>query len=90
MTGCDNAGMAERSYPESEVRGGGREEPPRVQGQGQRPRGATALPRPGTVAGRSNPKSKEWWLCRYRRAERSCSMLKIRRGGSEEIPLRPR
>ena len=61
MPGCDRAGMAERSYPESEVRGGSREEPPRVQGQGQWPRGATVLPRPGAVAGRSNPLSKEWW-----------------------------
>ena len=37
MPGCDGAGMAERSYPASEVNGG-REELPRVQGQGQRPR----------------------------------------------------
>ena len=32
VPGCDGAGMAERSYPESEVRGGGREEQPHVQG----------------------------------------------------------
>ena len=25
-------------------------------------RGATPCPRPGVVAGRSNPRSKEWWL----------------------------
>ena len=31
--------------------------------------------------------SKEWWLCRCRRAERSYSTFKIRRGGGEEIPL---
>ena len=31
--------------------------------------------------------SKERWLCRRRRAERSYSMFKVRRGGSEEIPL---
>ena len=35
---CDGAGMAERSYPTSEVRGSGREEIPSVRGQGQRPR----------------------------------------------------
>ena len=28
MTGCDGAGKAERSHPESEARGGSREEPP--------------------------------------------------------------
>ena len=32
---CDDAGTAERSYPASEVRGGGREETPSAQGQGQ-------------------------------------------------------
>ena len=32
MPGCDGAGMAERSYPTSEARGGGREEQPHVQG----------------------------------------------------------
>ena len=38
--------VAGRSYPESEVRGGSREETPRVLGQGRRPRGATLRPRP--------------------------------------------
>ena len=32
MPGCDTSGAAERSYPTSEVRGGGREEQPHVQG----------------------------------------------------------
>ena len=36
---------------------------------------------------RSNPTSKERWLRRRRRAERSHSMIKVRRGGGEEIPL---
>ena len=31
--------------------------------------------------------SKERWLCRRRRAERSYSTFKVRRGGSKEIPL---
>ena len=30
---------------------------------------------------------KEWWLHGRRRAERSYSMFKVRRGGHEEIPL---
>ena len=30
---------------------------------------------------------KEQWLHGHRRAERSYSMLKVRRGGGEEIPL---
>ena len=39
------------------------------------------------TAERSYPTSKERWLHRRRRAERSYSMFKVRRGGSEEIPL---
>ena len=31
--------------------------------------------------------SKKRWLCGYRRAERSYSMFKVRRGSREEIPL---
>ena len=31
--------------------------------------------------------SKERWLRRRRRAERSYSMFKVRRGGCEDIPL---
>ena len=33
------------------------------------------------------PMSKEWWLCRHKRAKRSYSMFKVRRGGCKEIPL---
>ena len=100
VPGCNGAGMAKRSYPSprsgaaarrsyptSEVRGGGREELPHVRSQGQRPRGATPHPRPGAVAGRTSPMSKERWLCGHRRAYRSYPTLKVRRGGSEEIPL---
>ena len=36
---------------------------------------------------RSNPISKEWWLHRHRRAKRSYSTFKVRRGGGEEILL---
>ena len=32
MPGCDDAGTAKRSYPESKVRGSGQEELPHVQG----------------------------------------------------------
>ena len=39
------------------------------------------------MAERSNPTSKERWLHRCRRAERSYSIFKVRRGSSEEIPL---
>ena len=39
------------------------------------------------TAERSSPTSKERWLHRRRRAERSYSMFKVRRGGGEEIPL---
>ena len=36
---------------------------------------------------RCNPTSKEWWLHGGRRAERSYSTFKVRRGSGEEIPL---
>ena len=39
------------------------------------------------MAERSNPTSKERWLRGHRRAERSYSTFKVRRGGGEEIPL---
>ena len=42
---------------------------------------------PNGAAERSNPTSKERWLCRCRRAKRSYSTFKARRGGGEEIPL---
>ena len=64
-----------------------REELPRIRGQEQRLGGATPRLRPGAVAGRSNPTSKERWLRGCRRAWRSYSTFKVRRSGSEEIPL---
>ena len=39
------------------------------------------------VARRIYPKSKERWLCRHRRAERSYSTFKLRKSSSEEISL---
>ena len=48
---------------------------------------APPCPSSGLAAERSNPMSKEWWLRGYRRAERSYSTLKVRRGSGEEIPL---
>ena len=39
------------------------------------------------AAERSNSTSKEWWLRGCRRAERTYSTFKVRRGGHEEIPL---
>ena len=39
------------------------------------------------MAKSSNPTFKEQWLRGRRRAERSYSTLKVRRGGSEEIPI---
>ena len=44
------------------------------------PRGATPRLRSGAVAERSNPTSKEQQLHRFRRAERSYSTFKVRRG----------
>ena len=48
---------------------------------------ALLLPRSGAAAERSNPTSKERWLHRRRRAERSYSVIKVRRDSCEEIPL---
>ena len=39
------------------------------------------------MAERSKPTSKERWLRGRRRAERSYSMFRVRRGSHEEIPL---
>ena len=80
--------MAKRSYPASEVRGGGQECQAAIAQEW--PGGAIPCLRPGAVARRSYPRSKERWLRRGRRAERSYSTFKVRRGGSEEIPPRPR
>ena len=41
----------------------------------------------GAAARRSNPTSKERWLWGHRRAYRSYSTFKVRRGGRKEIPL---
>ena len=53
----------------------------------ERLRGATPHPSSGATAERSNPMSKERWLCGCRRAKRSYSTFKVGRGGSEEIPF---
>ena len=58
--------VAKRSYPMSKVKGSGLEcQAVMVQ---ERWRGATLHPSPGAAAGRSNLKSKEWWLHGHRRA----------------------
>ena len=44
-------------------------------------------PRSGEAAERSNLTSKKRRLCGRRRAERSYSTFKVRRGSREEIPL---
>ena len=53
MPGCDGSGTAERSYPASEVRGGGLEELHRVRGQGQLGR---ATPHPEARSGSQEEK----------------------------------
>ena len=63
----------------------GSEELPHVQGQRRWPRVPGC---DGTgAAERKKPTSKEQWLHGHRRAERSYSTFKVRRGGGEEIPL---
>ena len=77
--------MARRSYPSPRVRGGDREH--QAEMVQEQPRGATPRLRSGAVAKRSYPSSKEQWLCGPRRAERSCSTFKVRRGRGEKVPL---
>ena len=78
---------AKRSYPtpkfgagDWEHQGAMAQELYQVWGQGRWPRGATPVPRSGAVAKRSNPMSKERWLRGRRRAKRSYSTFKVRRG----------
>ena len=70
MPDCDGAGTAERSYPASEVKGGNERSYPasEVRGGGREELPHAPSPRPGAVAGRTNPKSKEPWLRGHRRA----------------------
>ena len=70
-----------------EVRGSVLKELPPTRGQGRQLRGATHRQRPGAATERSNSTSEERWLGRCRRAERSYSTFKVRRGGGEEIHL---
>ena len=67
------AGMAERSYPASQVRGGGREEQSQARGQGRRPGGPTPHPRSRGCLGAGGLEE--------------LFHIKVRRGGDEEIPL---
>ena len=60
-----------RSHPEPEARGSSLEEPPA----------------PKARVGGQEEQPEEWWLCRHRRAKRSHPTLKVRNGGSKEIPL---
>ena len=50
-------------------------------------RGENPSPEVRGMDERSNSRSKELQRRRSRRAERSCSTSKVRRGGCEEIPL---
>ena len=71
-------------YPMSKVRGRSREDP---MPEGQQPRGVTPRLRSGAAAEASYPTSKERWQSWRRRAERSYSTFKVRKGSGEEIPL---
>ena len=89
---------AEANYRTPEVRGTGQEELPHARAQGRWPRRATphprsgeagrptARPRSGEVAERGNPTTKEQWLPRPRRAQRSYSTFKVRRGSVKTYP----
>ena len=66
--------LVRRSYPTSEVRGGGQEELPHVRVRGQRQRGTTPCLKSGQQPRGTTPRP------RCRRAERSYSTFKVRRG----------
>ena len=76
---------SQEELPHVEVRGAGQE--CQAVTALEQLRRATPRPRSAAAARRSNPTSKEHWLHGRRRAERSYSMFKVRRGGGEEIPL---
>ena len=70
---CEGTGTAWRSYPTTEVRGGNERSYPMFEiSVGSREKLSHAptppCPRPGAVAGRTNPTSKEPWLHECRRA----------------------
>ena len=73
VPGCNHTGAVERSYPTSEVRGGGREELPAARDQGRWPAGATPRPRSGGCAGKGGPEE--------------LLHVQVRSGSDEEIPL---
>ena len=98
---CDSPcrSMALRSYPSPKVRGSDRE-CQAVTAQERRPRGASPCPtsevgprgttppwRSVAPPKRSYPTAKKLQLRRRRRAERSYSTFKVRRGGREKIAL---
>ena len=56
------------------------EELSQVRGQGRQPRGTTPCPTSGAMAARSYRTFKEQQLHGHRRAEKSYSMFKVRRG----------
>ena len=99
--GCDGPrrSVAGRSYPSLKVRvetksarlrqhrSGGLEELPHVRCNGRRRRGTTPPWRSGAPPERSYLTSKEPLLCGRRRAQRSYSTFKVRRGGREKKPL---
>ena len=68
MPGWDSTGVAEKSYPVSKVKGGGREETPRVRGQG-RPGEATSHPRPGAVTLRRQLKGQQLGVATHARGQ---------------------
>ena len=72
-----------RSYPTPKVRGRDRE--CQAATAQEQPRGAIPYPTSGVAAERSNPMSKEQWLHRHRKAERSYFTLKVRKGGSSNV-----
>ena len=73
MPGYDGTGAAERSYPMPVVRAAAERTYP--------------MPEVRAAAERSYLTSKEWWLHGHRRAERSYSTFRVRRGGCVAIPL---
>ena len=90
--------VAERFYPSPKIKGSDRKcqaatAQERHSGatarprSGWQPRGAITHLRSGAAARRSNPTSKERWLCGHRRADRSYSAFKVRRGSCEQISL---
>ena len=78
-------GSSWEELPNTQSQGRGRDELPHAWGQGWWTRGTNPRPSSGATAERNYPTYKEQKLHRFKRAERSYSTFRIRRGDSSKV-----